>query len=69
MMALDPDKLKYQMTVNYMGNKELAEATGLSLTTVSHLRTGRITSPKPDTMRRLCEALHCTPQDLIYRPE
>jgi transcriptional regulator with XRE-family HTH domain len=47
-----------------LSQKELAERTGMSQTTLSDLETGK-TKARPSTMRRLADALGCTPRDLM----
>lgn len=68
-MPIDQKRLEYQLSKNMLSGKDLAEKTGLSKMTISGIRSGKVKNPKPSTMRKLCEALHCEPADLIEDPD
>lgn len=62
---LDPRKLKLWRTqVRMLSQVELANAAGLSRGEISHLETGK-RQPLATTLRRLCVALECDPEDLL----
>jgi putative transcriptional regulator len=45
--------------------RELAEQIGITEANLSLLRTGKVKGVRFDTLARLCEALDCTPADLL----
>jgi len=50
--------------------KDLAEATGLAVNNLSILKTNKARAIRFSTLNSLCEALNCTPGDLIeYIPD
>jgi putative transcriptional regulator len=52
-----------------MSQNDLAKAAGMTLQNVQHLER-RAKSVPFDTLNNLCNALHCTPTDLIeYTPD
>lgn len=57
-------KLDYQLQRNAMDGKILANKIGLSETGFSKIRRGEV-SPRPATLRAICDALSCTPDDLL----
>ena len=61
---LDTNKLEYQISRNLMTGKALADKIGISANSVARLRNGR-TQPKPTTLKAMCEALDCKPEDLL----
>ena len=48
-----------------MSVTELAEQLGFTLANVSMLKTGKIKALKMTTLDKLCEALDCTPGDIL----
>lgn len=48
-----------------MKAKDLAERVGITEANLSLLRTGKVKGVRFDTLARLCEALNCTPGDLL----
>ena len=48
-----------------MTAKELADLTGLMESTISEWRTNKVTRISRKTLATLCDALDCTPGDLI----
>ncbi|MBC9706315.1 MAG: helix-turn-helix transcriptional regulator [Enterococcus sp.] len=52
------------MKQNFFNNATLAEAMGVNVMTVSKLRNGK-TEPQAATLKKLCEALKCTPAELL----
>ena len=61
---LDTEKLEYQRARNMLTYKEIADKVGISKTSMSKLKTGK-TQPLPSTLRAMCEALNCKPEDLL----
>lgn len=61
---LDTDKLNYQISRNLMTGKGLADAIGISETSMVKLRKGK-SQPRPATLKAMCEALGCKPEDLL----
>ena len=62
---LDPGKLRrWRQTVRMLTQAELGKYAGLSRGEISHLETGR-RKPLATTLRRLCIALECEPDDLL----
>ncbi|GAA4289550.1 helix-turn-helix domain-containing protein [Aestuariibaculum suncheonense] len=47
-----------------LSQEDLAEASGLSLRTIQRIENNE-TEPRGDTLRKLSEALDCTPEDII----
>lgn len=45
--------------------RELAERIGITEANLSLLRTGKVKGVRFDTLALLCEALDCTPGDLL----
>lgn len=68
-MRISREKLDYQMGRNLMDIGALAEASGISRVTISNIRRGVVKNPYPKTVRALCEALHCKPEDLLEEPK
>jgi len=60
---LDVELAKQKMKLN-----ELSERVGISIQNLSVLKTGKAKAIRFSTLEKLCEALECTPGDLIeYR--
>ena len=45
--------------------KELAEAVGLSMTSLSQLKTGKVRGIRFNTLAKICQVLDCQPGDLL----
>ena len=45
--------------------KELAEAVGLSMTSLSQLKTGKVRGIRFSTLAKICQVLDCQPGDLL----
>lgn len=65
---LDETKTRNLMQLNFLGFKELAEATGLSITAIQMLVSGK-TSPRPKNLKKICEALKCSQFDILENNE
>ena len=63
-MKLDKQRVKYRMACKYLTMDELQRETGLSRATIYNVVGGK-TEPLPDTLRRICRALECEPQDIL----
>lgn len=61
---MNTEKLNRLMKEHFYTNATLAAAIGVNAQTISRLRTGK-TEPRPATLQKLCETLHCTPQELL----
>lgn len=48
-----------------MKAKDLAERIGITEANLSLLRTGKVKGVRFETLAKLCEALACTPADLL----
>lgn len=48
-----------------MRAKELAERVGITEANLSLLRTGKVKGVRFETLARICEALECTPGELL----
>ena len=48
-----------------MRAKELAERVGITEANLSLLRTGKVKGVRFETLARICEALACTPGELL----
>ena len=48
-----------------MKAKDLAERIGLTEANLSLLRTGKVKGVRFETLAKLCEALACTPADVL----
>jgi putative transcriptional regulator len=63
-------RLDYVLLDRRMKLKDLAEATGLAVNNLSILKTNKARAIRFSTLNRLCNALECTPGDLIeYVPD
>ena len=52
-----------------MRSKELAARVGITESNLSLLRTGKVRGIRFETLEKICEALDCTPADLLsYEP-
>ena len=52
-----------------MSVTQLAEKVGITVATMSVLKTGKARAVKMSTLAKLCQALECQPGDLMeYRP-
>jgi putative transcriptional regulator len=63
-------RLDYLLLDERMKLKDLAQATGLAVNNLSILKTNKARAIRFSTLNSLCEALNCTPGDLIeYIPD
>jgi putative transcriptional regulator len=63
-------RLDYLLLDERMKLKDLAEATGLAVNNLSILKTNKARAIRFSTLNSLCQALNCTPGDLIeYIPD
>jgi len=63
-------RLDYVLLDRRMKLKDLAEITGLAVNNLSILKTNKARAIRFSTLNRLCQALECTPGDLIgYVPD
>ncbi len=58
-------RLDVMLALRKMKAKDLAERIGITEANLSLLRTGKVKGVRFDTLARLCEALDCTPGDLL----
>ena len=57
--------LDVQMAKRKIKLNELTEMVGISVQNLSVLKTGKARAIRFSTLARLCEALECTPGDLL----
>ena len=63
-------RLDYLLVDRRMMLKELAEKTGIAMNNLSILKTRKARAIRFSTLESICEALNCTPGDLLeYVPE
>ena len=62
------DRLRFCRRQRGLTQEQLAEAMGVSVAAVSKWELGR-SYPDLDMLLRLCDALHATPDQLLYPPE
>jgi putative transcriptional regulator len=58
-------RLDVMLALRKMRAKDLAERIGITEANLSLLRTGKVKGVRFDTLARLCEALDCTPGELL----
>ena len=58
-------RLDYVLLDRRMKLKDLARTTGLAVNNLSILKTNKARAIRFSTLNQLCEALSCTPGDLI----
>ncbi len=58
-------RLDVMLALRKMKAKELAERIGITEANLSLLRTGKVKGVRFATLAKLCEALECTPGDLL----
>jgi DNA-binding Xre family transcriptional regulator len=66
-MEVDDMKLSIQkqLEANNMSKYKLAQVTGMSYQAIQSIAKGENTQIQLQTVDSLCEALHCTPNDII----
>ena len=63
-------KLKVQLAIKDMTQKQLAEATGIRPPTVSSICTGTVKQIPVSAIESICHVLGCQPQDFMeYVPD
>ncbi len=58
-------RLDVMLALRKMKAKDLAEQIGITEANLSLLRTGKVKGVRFETLARLCDALECTPGDLL----
>ena len=58
-------RLDYLLLDNRMKLKDLAAATGLAVNNLSILKTNKARAIRFSTLNAICQALQCTPGDLL----
>jgi putative transcriptional regulator len=58
-------RLDYVLLDRRMKLKDLAEATDIAINNLSVLKTNKARAVRFSTLNKLCEALNCTPGDLL----
>lgn len=51
---------------NKMHLSELSIKTGITLSNLSNLKTGKAKAVRFSSLEKICEALNCQPGDLLY---
>lgn len=64
-ILIDPDKLRYLRVRDGLSRLELAQLSGLSRDCIAKLENN-CRRPRPSTLRKLCKALGCEPEALLY---
>lgn len=63
-------RLKVQLALNDMNQKQLAEKTGIRPSTISSIFNGTVKQFPMDAMEKICAVLKCQPGDLLeYIPD
>lgn len=62
-MEVNRKKLEKLMVKHLLNNEELAQKAGVNVNTISRIRNG--SGARTSTIKKICEALSCTPDDLI----
>ena len=63
-------KLDAVMVDRHMSLNELAERVGISNVNLSKIKNNKVTAVRFSTLAGICEALDCTPGDILkYVPE
>lgn len=64
-MQVSKERLEFAMLKSGYNFKQLAEASGVSRTTLSYINNGK--SCRADVISRISKALRCEPTELIER--
>lgn len=62
------DKLNYYKKKTGLTNAQLSEITGITISTIDKITSGNNTNPKLRTIEALCDALGCSLNDIVDRP-
>lgn len=62
------DKLNYYKKKTGLTNAQLSEITGITISTIDKITSGNNTNPKLRTIEALCNALDCSLNDIVDRP-
>jgi transcriptional regulator with XRE-family HTH domain len=65
MPRISGEKLRAVRDRRLLSQRELAEKSGLSPTTILKLEGDRVSDPHPRTVRKLAEALEVDPAELV----
>lgn len=63
------DKLNYYKKRAGLTNAQLSEMTGITISTIDKITSGNNTNPKLRTIEALCNALGCSLNDIVDRPQ
>lgn len=58
-------RLDVMLALRKMKAKDLAEHIGITEANLSLLRTGKVKGVRFETLAKLCDALECTPGDIL----
>lgn len=58
-------RLKVQLAMNDMTQKQLAEVTGIRPPTISQIALGTSKHIPIDVLDKICKTLHCQPGDIL----
>ena len=61
-------RMKFLMDERNIGNKELAEKSGIPLRTINNILSGVTVNPTLETIRAISKTLHCTLDDFADSP-
>lgn len=59
-------KLDVMLAHRKMKSKDLAKKLGISVQSLSMLKTGKALGIRFNTLEKICDILDCTPQDIIH---
>lgn len=60
-------KLREILKTRGVSSRELARRVGITEANLSHLVTGKVREVRLSTLSSICEALDCTPGDVLKR--
>lgn len=63
-MKIDTEALRRQMGVKFLNGRQLAQQVGFSTTAMYKILRGE-RQPKPENLRKICEALECGPEEIV----
>lgn len=64
-MALNLKRIKAQMQLLDIGNKELSIKSGIPLRTVNNILSGLTTNPTIDSLKAIAKTLNCIVDDFV----
>lgn len=68
-LVIDTGAVRQLMNTTLTSREALAERSGVSFATISHLFSGRYKNVRSTSVERLCRALGACPADIVAHPE